>query len=382
MNNPAWKFPGTLIPRHRPAPKREHDRTLGAGTMSGSGATCPSCGAIATTRDIRIEGRAGRIGERMTAVVVDGQEGKEYRLPTVAEIEAACVTEEELGRLYAGIPFGLPDEPISPERPSPNSRGASGLPRYGFGTWRRVFTNRQLLAIGMFIRTIRRCTGDMAPIPRLGARHCWRVSHRRSVAWPIAVARSPPGPTITNKSATRSPASRFLWSGTSRNPAPWPIRPAVSSRPSSGWPAWSSTPKRPPWRPPRRTWCDARPPRRSRTASTSCAPTRPTTTPSRTPTSWTSSTSGCGARCMGCRRRSTRCSPSRWARNGIATRATASWSISRAGSTAMARSPGRSTRTACSAPSSVVGTPSWMTADWSWCSPTSSRTPGRRWSRR
>ena len=55
--------------------KREHDRTLGAGTMSGSGATCPSCGAIATTRDIRIEGRAGRLGERMTAVVVDGQEG-------------------------------------------------------------------------------------------------------------------------------------------------------------------------------------------------------------------------------------------------------------------------------------------------------------------
>ena len=147
------------------AQKREHDRTLGVGTMSGSGATCPSCGAIATTRDIRIEGQAGRLGERMSAVVVDGQEGKEYRLPTGIEIEAAHVTEEEHDRIYAEIPFGLPDEPISPKRPSPNSRGASGLPRYGFGTWRRVFTNRQLLALGAFIRAIRRCAGEMDAYP-------------------------------------------------------------------------------------------------------------------------------------------------------------------------------------------------------------------------
>ena len=79
------------------AQKREHDRTLGAGTMSASGVTCPCCAAIATTKDIRAEGLAGRLGARMTAVVVEGQEGKEYRLPTDVEVDAACmVTEEEL----------------------------------------------------------------------------------------------------------------------------------------------------------------------------------------------------------------------------------------------------------------------------------------------
>ena len=131
--------------------KREYDRTLGAGTMSGSGAACPCCGAVATMEDLRIEGRAGRFGLRMTAVVVDGQEGKEYRLPTEAEIEVARVTEEELDRLYGEIPFGLPDDPT----PSQQSLGIR-IPRYGFNRWCKLFTNRQLLASGTFVREIRR----------------------------------------------------------------------------------------------------------------------------------------------------------------------------------------------------------------------------------
>ena len=137
------------------------DDELGAGTMSQSGAECPCCGAIATMQDLRAQGRAGRLGARMTAVVVDGQEGKEYRLPREEEFEAAEVSQEELEALYANIPFGLPNEAISPERPSPNSRGASGLPRYGFDTWTKLFTNRQLLALGVLVREIRRVREEM-----------------------------------------------------------------------------------------------------------------------------------------------------------------------------------------------------------------------------
>ena len=55
------------------------------GTMSRTGATCPWCRAIMTMEDIRLEGRAGRLGTVMTAVVVDGPRGKEYRLPTEHE---------------------------------------------------------------------------------------------------------------------------------------------------------------------------------------------------------------------------------------------------------------------------------------------------------
>jgi len=58
------------------AQKREHDKRIGGGTMSKSGANCPCCGTINTTEDIRLEGHAGRLGAVMTVVVVDGEKGK------------------------------------------------------------------------------------------------------------------------------------------------------------------------------------------------------------------------------------------------------------------------------------------------------------------
>ena len=142
------------------AQRREHDRRLGAGTMSRTGAACPCCGAIATMEDIRLEGRAGRLGAVMTAVVVDGQKGKEYRLPTDHERAAAEVSEERLRALYAEIPFGLPEEPLA-------SKEALGfrVPLYGFDTWRKLFTNRQLLALGQFVQILNRVPEQLADYP-------------------------------------------------------------------------------------------------------------------------------------------------------------------------------------------------------------------------
>ena len=132
------------------AQRREHDRRLGAGTMSRTGATCPCCGAITTMADVRFEGRAGRLGATMTAVVVDGPRGKEYRLPTDHERAVAEVSEEQLRALYADIPFGLPEEPL----PSKEALGFR-VPLYGFDTWRKLFTNRQLVSLGTFSAILR-----------------------------------------------------------------------------------------------------------------------------------------------------------------------------------------------------------------------------------
>jgi putative DNA methylase len=137
------------------AQRREHDKRIGAGTMSRSGAQCPCCPAIMTTEDIRLEAQVGRLGATMFAVVVDTADGKSYRAPTDVEQGAAQIPDSVLTLLYAGIPFGLPTEPISRERPSPNTRGASGLPRYAIDQWRKLFMNRQLLVLGHLSAAIR-----------------------------------------------------------------------------------------------------------------------------------------------------------------------------------------------------------------------------------
>ncbi|MDN5347323.1 MAG: putative methylase [Clostridia bacterium] len=135
------------------AQRREHDRKVGAGTMSRSGATCPCCGTIMTMEDIRLEGRAGRLGAVMTAVVVDGPNGKEYRLPTAEEVRLAQEAEKELDRVFAEIPFGLPEEP-TPKGGSGASRAFS-VDGYGFDKWFKLFTPRQLLALGTFVKHTR-----------------------------------------------------------------------------------------------------------------------------------------------------------------------------------------------------------------------------------
>ena len=142
------------------ARRREHDKRIGAGTMSRSGAQCPLCQTIMTMQDLRLDGRAGRLGEAMTAVVIDGPNGKEYRRPTELELQAACVEQADLDALYTDIPFGLPDEPT----PSEENLGMR-VPRYGFDTWRTLFTNRQLLALGTFVQEIRRLPAATADWP-------------------------------------------------------------------------------------------------------------------------------------------------------------------------------------------------------------------------
>lgn len=136
-----------------PAQRREHDKRIGAGTMSRSGAKCPCCDSMLTMEDIRLEGRAGRLSAVMTSVVVNGDEGKRYRLPTEEEIRTAAEAEKEIDSVFGEVPFGLPNEPTP--------RGGSGASRafsvdgYGFDRWHKLFTPRQLLALGTFVKHTR-----------------------------------------------------------------------------------------------------------------------------------------------------------------------------------------------------------------------------------
>jgi len=140
-----------------PTQRRENDRNMGSGTMSRSGATCPCCGAIMTMEDIRLEGKAGRLGTKMTAVVVVGQDNKEYRLPNENEIRQADNAAQAQKAVFLEIPYGLPDDPL----PSKEALGFR-VPLYGFDNWSKLFTSRQITTLGQFVIQTRHISYTMA----------------------------------------------------------------------------------------------------------------------------------------------------------------------------------------------------------------------------
>ena len=138
------------------AQRREFDKKLGAGTMSLSGVTCVCCRLPSMTReDLRFEGESSRIDAVMTAVVVDGPDGKEYRLPTDDEILSPLDAARDVEGRFAEVPFGVPGEPI-PKGGSRTSGGTSfPVTLYGFNQWNKLFTSRQLIALCTFVRHTR-----------------------------------------------------------------------------------------------------------------------------------------------------------------------------------------------------------------------------------
>ncbi len=140
------------------AQKREHDRRVGAGTMSKSGAKCPCCGLLTMTmEDIRIEGQSGRLGSELIAVAVDGDQHISYRLPTTAEMQVASDAINVCHETFEKLPYGIPNEPL----PSKEALGFR-IPLYGFDTWNKMFTARQLVAIGTLIKWTRNVEHEAA----------------------------------------------------------------------------------------------------------------------------------------------------------------------------------------------------------------------------
>lgn len=133
------------------AQKREADKRIGAGTMSRAGATCPCCGTIMTMEDLRLEGRSGRMGAVMTAVVTESPTTKEYRRPTSHELKMAVEAATDLDKVYAEVPFGLPTEPLA-------SADALGfrVPLYGLDQWHKLYLPRQLHGLGRLVLATRK----------------------------------------------------------------------------------------------------------------------------------------------------------------------------------------------------------------------------------
>ncbi|WP_457188671.1 DUF1156 domain-containing protein [Nocardioides sp. P5_E3] len=105
------------------------------GTVTGrTGATCVSCEGTVPITYIRDEGRQGRLGQTLMAVVVEGDRQRNYVASSDEQVAAAA------------IPRGT--EPVS-GLIAENPRWFSP-PAYGLTSFADLFTNRQLLTLSTF----------------------------------------------------------------------------------------------------------------------------------------------------------------------------------------------------------------------------------------
>ena len=110
-----------------------------SGTVNRNGATCLGCGGVVKLPYVREQGRAGNIGEVMTAIVAAGNRKRLFLSPTDEHIKVAQEATP------AWRPNGsLPERALSIRAQI-----------YGFTEWHKLFTERQLTALTTFSDLLR-----------------------------------------------------------------------------------------------------------------------------------------------------------------------------------------------------------------------------------
>ena len=124
-------------------------KDVGQGTVKRGSATCPVCGYTTPVTSVRTQLSAcqgGATSSRMFCVVTTkpGQQGRFFRLPTDADLDAVQKAARELERKKAEHkgPLSLvPDESL------PLMSGVFNAPIYGHTTWGSLFASRQALTL-------------------------------------------------------------------------------------------------------------------------------------------------------------------------------------------------------------------------------------------
>ena len=115
-------------------------KTSKDGTKSARGAnfTCLLSGAPVTGEYIKNEGRSGRMGTKLMALVLDGKNERVYVSPN-ADAEKLAKSAE---------PKWIPETPLAPDK------RALWTPPYGLDTFGKLFTSRQLVTLDTFAELI------------------------------------------------------------------------------------------------------------------------------------------------------------------------------------------------------------------------------------
>lgn len=109
-------------------------RTGGEPTVGPTKDVCVATGSTITKKYIKEEGKAGRIGQQLLAVVAEGVRGRIYCAPTDSQEGAASVD----------LPKWFPDSKL------PDKGLGFRVQAYGLDEWWKLFTPRQLTALTTF----------------------------------------------------------------------------------------------------------------------------------------------------------------------------------------------------------------------------------------
>jgi adenine-specific DNA methylase len=123
------------------------------GTMQNRGnVLCPYCEQVTPVADLRMAGLAGKMGERMVAVIIEGKDGKEYR--PVEEVD--LVTFQNAKAMEVERPGELILSEINAQDVEEDISNSTGIRvhLYGMKTWGSLFNSRQLVAIQTFVECL------------------------------------------------------------------------------------------------------------------------------------------------------------------------------------------------------------------------------------
>lgn len=108
---------------------------------------CPCCHSITDVKQIKQQNINGGLSERLLAVIIDGQNKKEYRLPYKEEI---------------AIVQNIQNNERPSEKMQRNSAGGDTF-SWGVSEWGQMFSNRQLLGLQTLVRKFTTIKDDLNP---------------------------------------------------------------------------------------------------------------------------------------------------------------------------------------------------------------------------
>ncbi|RLI98026.1 MAG: DNA methylase [Candidatus Aenigmatarchaeota archaeon] len=127
------------------------------GTVRKATVQCPICGAGISDKNVRKEGREGRISQRLIAVILhsSNRKGKEYRVANSEDVRVYNCAEKYLEDKVNDCKLKWEIDPLPNENLPPKETLGFRIQRYGMLKWSDLFNSRQKLALLTFTEKVR-----------------------------------------------------------------------------------------------------------------------------------------------------------------------------------------------------------------------------------